>query len=52
MIATRRIEDGYTLLHSDPDFEPFVAHLGLRSVFQGQRFAGFVWLMSLRRIHG
>ena len=33
VIATRCIEDGYTLLHSDRDFEPFVAHLGLRSVF-------------------
>jgi predicted nucleic acid-binding protein len=33
IIATRCIEDGYTLLHRDRDFEPFVAHLGLRSVF-------------------
>ena len=33
VIATRCIEDGYTLLHNDRDFEPFVAHLGLRSVF-------------------
>lgn len=33
LIATRCIEDGYALLHSDRDFEPFVAHLGLRSVF-------------------
>ena len=33
VIATRCIEDGYTLLHSDRDFEPFVAHLGLRSVY-------------------
>jgi predicted nucleic acid-binding protein len=33
VIATRCIEDGYTLLHRDRDFEPFVAHLGLRSVF-------------------
>lgn len=32
VIATRCIEDGYTLLHSDHDFEPFVKHLGLRSV--------------------
>jgi predicted nucleic acid-binding protein len=32
LIATRCIEDGYTLLHSDQDFEPFVTHLGLRSV--------------------
>ena len=34
VIATRCIEDGYTLLHSDRDFEPFMAHLGLRSVFK------------------
>ena len=33
VIATRCIEDGYTLLHRDRAFEPFVAHLGLRSVF-------------------
>jgi len=33
VIATRCILSGYTLLHSDRDFEPFVAHLGLRSVF-------------------
>jgi hypothetical protein len=33
VIATRCILNGYTLLHSDRDFEPFVAHLGLRSVF-------------------
>lgn len=32
IIATRCIESGYTLLHSDRDFEPFVTHLGLRSV--------------------
>lgn len=32
VIATRCIESGYALLHSDRDFEPFVAHLGLRSV--------------------
>jgi predicted nucleic acid-binding protein len=30
MIATRCIESGYDLLHSDRDFEPFVQHLGLR----------------------
>lgn len=35
VIATRCIESGYTLLHSDSDFEPFVAHLGLRSAVQG-----------------
>jgi predicted nucleic acid-binding protein len=33
VIATRCIEDGHILLHSDQDFEPFVTHLGLRSVF-------------------
>ena len=33
VIATRCIVSGYTLLHSDWDFEPFVAHLDLRSVF-------------------
>jgi predicted nucleic acid-binding protein len=33
VIATRCIIDRYTLLHSDRDFEPFVTHLGLRSVF-------------------
>lgn len=33
VIATRCIQDRYTLLHSDRDFEPFIAHLGLRSVF-------------------
>jgi len=32
MIATRCIESGYDLLHSDRDFEPFVEHLGLRVV--------------------
>lgn len=32
LIATRCIEDGYALLHSDRDFEPFVEHLGLKSV--------------------
>ena len=32
VIATRCIEDGLTLLHNDRDFEPFVEHLGLRSV--------------------
>jgi hypothetical protein len=31
-IATRCIEDGYSLLHSDRDFDPFVKHLGLRVV--------------------
>jgi predicted nucleic acid-binding protein len=32
LIATRCIESGHELLHSDRDFEPFVQHLGLRSV--------------------
>jgi hypothetical protein len=32
VIATRCIESGYELLHCDRDFDPFVAHLGLRSV--------------------
>jgi predicted nucleic acid-binding protein len=32
LIATRCLHDGYTLLHADKDFEPFVAHLGLKSV--------------------
>ena len=32
VIATRCIVGGYTLLHSDRDFEPFVTHLGLRAV--------------------
>lgn len=33
IIATRCIIDGISSLHSDRDFEPFVEHLGLRSVF-------------------
>ncbi len=32
-IATRCIEGGLVLLHADRDFDPFVKHLGLRSVF-------------------
>ena len=32
IIATFCIENGYDLLHSDKDFEPFVEHLGLRVV--------------------
>jgi len=32
LIATRCIEDGHTLLHRDRDFDPFVAHLGLRTL--------------------
>ena len=31
MIATRCIESRLGLLYSDPDFDPFVEHLGLRS---------------------
>jgi predicted nucleic acid-binding protein len=31
VIATRCIETGYHLLHSDKDFDPFVKHLGLRA---------------------
>jgi len=31
LIATRCILDGLPLLYSDRDFDPFVAHLGLRS---------------------
>ena len=34
LIATRCIMDGLSLLHSDRDFEPFVAHLGLRSALE------------------
>ena len=33
VIATRCIEDGLTLLHSDRDFVPFVRELGLRVAF-------------------
>jgi len=32
LIATRCLQDGYALLHSDRDFDPFVIHLGLVSV--------------------
>ena len=32
LIATRCIESGYDLLHSDRDFEPFVRHFGLSVV--------------------
>jgi len=31
IIATRCIEDDFTLLYSDRDFDPFVKHLGLQS---------------------
>jgi len=30
VIATRCIVDGYALLYSDRDFDPFVQHLDLR----------------------
>jgi len=30
LIATRCIEDGFPLLYSDRDFDPFVEHLGMR----------------------
>jgi len=32
VIATRCIQSGYELLHSDRDFEPFAKYLGLRVV--------------------
>ncbi len=32
IVATRCIESGYELLHSDRDFDPFVKYLGLRVV--------------------
>ena len=32
LIATRCIEGGYALLHSDRDFDPLVMHLGLQVV--------------------
>lgn len=32
LIATRCIEDGYNLLYSDRDFDPFAKHLELRVV--------------------
>ena len=32
VIATRCIESGYDLLHSDKDFDPFAKYLGLRVV--------------------
>jgi predicted nucleic acid-binding protein len=32
VIATRCIESGHELLHSDRDFDPFAKHLGLRVV--------------------
>ncbi len=32
IIATKCITEGYKLLHSDRDFDPFVTHLGLQVV--------------------
>ena len=32
IIATHCLKNGYELLHSDRDFEPFVRYLGLRTV--------------------
>ncbi len=32
VIATSCIQSGYDLLHSDRDFDPFVKHLGLKTV--------------------
>ena len=34
IIATHCIEHDHELLHNDRDFDPFVKHLGLRSVFR------------------
>ena len=36
LIATSCIENGYTLLYSDRDFDPFVEHLGLVSAWPGR----------------
>jgi predicted nucleic acid-binding protein len=33
VIATRCIQDGLTLLHSDRDFAPFAQHLGLQEAY-------------------
>ena len=33
LIATRCIEDGLTLLHSDRDFVPFARYLGMREAY-------------------
>jgi hypothetical protein len=35
LIATRCIQSGLILLHNDRDFDPFVAHLGLRVAHPG-----------------
>lgn len=37
VIATRCIKNRLTLLYSDRDFDPFVEHLGLRSVLPATR---------------
>ena len=33
IIATKCIDTGFSLLHSDRDFEPFATHLGLKLVY-------------------
>ena len=38
VIATRCVESGYDLLHSDRDFDPFAKHLGLRVVDRSMWF--------------
>jgi len=35
VILVDSTESGYALLHRDRDFDPFVTHLGLRTVIQG-----------------
>ena len=35
IIATKCIEAGFSLLHADRDFDPFVTHLGLKVVYAG-----------------
>jgi len=35
LIATCCIRNGHVLLHSDRDFDPFVAHLGLQVAYRG-----------------
>lgn len=37
VIATRCIESGFRLLHCDRDFDPFVKHLGLRTIIDRPR---------------
>lgn len=36
IIATHCIENGFHLLHSDRDFEPFVTHLGLKPALESR----------------